>query len=214
MGKDVLPAAPVSCCGKFVIETESNGRKVVTQVTPANLRGKPARDLTVAEARRLVSFLVCRGDIELTGRYLDFKCKNDGSLEITSPPLQARRKFHEAEKGPDGKPTGKRVFDASQDFFAPETIDIKAVVKLKDLPGEPTIALNNLNDTKTPPTSQVCLNIDFRNMVACTSLSSAWSRDSEPRSSCTPRSARAAARPPTATTPTATTPAGRRTSRG
>jgi len=165
MGNEVLPAAPASCCSKFVTETDANGRKVITTVTPSTFRGKPARELTVTEGRRLVSFLACRGDIELVQRYPAFKCKNDGSLEITSPPLIAKKKFHEAEKGPDGKPTGTRIFDASRDFFAPESVDIKAVVKLKDLPGEPTIALNNLNDTKTPPASQLCLNLDFRNVV-------------------------------------------------
>jgi hypothetical protein len=122
----------------------------------------------VAEARRLVSFLVCRGDIELTGRYKEFKCKNDGSFEITSPPLltPVKRQFHEAEKDADGKPTGKRIFDSSRDFLAPETVDIKAVVKLKDQPGEPIIKLNNLVDTKTPVDRQVCLNLDYRNLVA------------------------------------------------
>jgi len=161
---DVLPAAPNSCCGKFSVEVEENGQKIVKTVPPPALRSKPARELTVTEARRIVSFLVCRGDIELTLRYKEFKCKNDGSFEFTSPPLTAKRKYHEAEKDANGKPTGRRIFDATKDFIAPETVDIKSVVKLNDLSGTPTIVVNDMNQGPDP-TKHICGNVDYRNIV-------------------------------------------------
>src|SRR5438552_6669010 len=108
---DVVPAAPNSCCGKFAVEVEEGGQKTIKTVAPPRLRNKPARELTVTEARRIVSFLVCRGDIELTLRYKEFKCKNDGSFEFTSPPLTAPKKYHEAEKDANGKIIGRK-FDA------------------------------------------------------------------------------------------------------
>ncbi|HVX84768.1 MAG TPA: hypothetical protein VH253_08125 [Phycisphaerae bacterium] len=165
-----LPAAPVSCCGRFMTESNEGGRKVVTTVTPHELRGKPARELTIAEGRKVACFLSCRGDITLAGPITAFRCKNNAGLEFTSPGLERKWPFWEIQKETvekDGKQVvvRKQVFSPDKDFMGPERIGISSVVKLKDLANEPEVVLNNLVDTRTDPRSQVCLNLDFRNLV-------------------------------------------------
>ena len=177
----ILPAVPSSCCTKFWSQAELEGRTVVTVVTPSGLRNKRTRDLTVAEARRIVSFLVCRGDLELSQPYTEFKCKNTPGLEITSPPLERKWPFYtveteEVEENGKKKKVTKVVYDKTKDFMGPERIGIKAVVRFTDLPGRPSIALNNLNTTQDPQT-QVCLNLDFRNVVGLYKLLEILVRD-------------------------------------